>query len=168
MTTASATAKTVVIGLGEWSASNDTDTTLVCLGLGSCVALCAYDPVARVGGMAHCVLPRSAEGRNTGAGAKFVDTGIPLLLTEMERLGASRSRMTLKLVGGAKMITAPGVTAALNIGDRNVESAYATLARFGLRLAAEDTGGSRGRTVRLHVATGELVVSAAGEPGRRL
>lgn len=168
MTTASATAKTVVVGLGEWSVSNDRDTTLVCQGLGSCVALCAYDPVARVGGMAHCVLPHSAEGRNTGASAKFVDAGIPILLAEMERLGASRSRMILKLVGGARMITVPGVTAALNIGDRNIESAHATLAALGLRLAAEDTGGSRGRTVRLHVGTGQLVVSAAGEPGRRL
>ncbi len=167
MTTETAT-RTVVVGLGEWTVSDDRNATLVCLGLGSCVALCAYDPVARVGGMAHFVLPRSADGRNTGPGAKFVDTGIPLLLLEMERRGAVRSRLVLKIVGGARMITTPGLNAALNIGDRNVESARETLKALGLRIAAEDTGGAHGRTVRLDVRTGELTVSAAGQPGRPL
>jgi chemotaxis protein CheD len=159
---------TVVVGLGEWTVSTDPRTTLVCLGLGSCVALCAYDPVAKVAGLAHFVLPTSAEGRSAGPGAKFVDTGIPLLIGEMERLGAARSRLVLKIVGGARMITAPGVNGALNIGDRNVASARSTLAGLGLRIAAEDTGGVRGRTVRLNVGTGTLTVSAAGEPGRPL
>lgn len=168
MTATEAAAATVVVGLGEWAVSKDPDATLVCLGLGSCVALCAFDPVAKVAGMAHFVLPHSAEGRNAAAGAKFVDTGIPLLIRELERRGAVRSRLVLKIVGGARMITGPGANGALNIGDRNVASARTTLSSLGLRIAAEDTGGVRGRTVRLHVGTGALTVSAAGEPGRPL
>lgn len=168
MTTTEAATTTVVVGLGEWAVSTDPNVTLVCLGLGSCVALCAYDPVAKIGGMAHFVLPASAEGRNAGPAAKFVDTGIPVLLREMERLGAARSRLVLKIAGGARMITAPGLNGALNIGDRNVASARATLAALGLRITAEDTGGTGGRTVRLQVGTGMLTVSAAGKPGRPL
>ncbi len=168
MTTTQAVGTTVVVGLGEWAVSTDPNATLVCLGLGSCVALCAFDPVARVAGMAHFVLPTSAEGRASGPGAKFVDTGIPLLLREMERRGAIPSRLVVKIVGGARMITAPGINGALNIGDRNVASARATLATLGLRIAAEDTGGVRGRTVRFWVGTGAVMVSAAGEPGRPL
>ncbi len=152
-----------VIGLGEWKASKDDDAELVCLGLGSCVALCAYDPVARVGGMAHMVLPSSREGRVVGPGAKFVDLGVPLLLQDMEKIGASRSRLVLKIAGGAHMISAAGFNGHLNIGERNAASARDVISQLGLRLRAEDVGGARGRTVRLRVGTGQVVVSTAGD-----
>ncbi len=157
-----------VIGLGEFQVTSDPNTVLVCLGLGSCVALCAYDPFQKVGGMAHMVLPSSSEGRNSGRDAKFVDQAIPLLLQGMEHLGAARLRMIVKMAGGAHMITAPGFNGMRNIGDRNAEATRAILATLGLRLQGEDTGGSHGRTVRLYVSSGRLTVSTAGGPSREL
>lgn len=162
MTPVATQEKTIVVGLGELHVTRDADATLVCLGLGSCIALCAYDPVSRVAGMAHLVLPDSREGRDARRSAKFVDIGVPLLLEEMERLGAMRSRLILKIVGGAHMISSPSPNGVLNIGDRNAEAVRALLSSLGLPLQAADTGGNRGRTARLSVATGQLTVSTAG------
>ena len=156
--------KLTVLGLGELHASDDPDDVLACIGLGSCVALCAYDPYARIGGMVHLVLPNSVEGRTNGSDAKFVNLGIPLLLQRMETLGAIRRRTAVKLVGGAHMIVVPGFEKMPNIGDRNVEAARIMIASLGLKLCGGDIGGNRGRTVRLFVASGQLTVSTAGGP----
>ena len=69
--------ESIVLGLGEWRVTADPAATLVCLGLGSCVALCARDPLNKIGGMVHMVLPDSGEGRVQGNGAKFVDLAVP-------------------------------------------------------------------------------------------
>lgn len=153
--------KTVVLGLGELYATRDSTKTLVCLGLGSCVALALYDPTLRAGGMAHMVLPASAEGRG-GTGAKFVDEAVPRLVEEMEKLGSFRHRLIVKLVGGAQVLAAAHADGSLNIGCRNAEAAKKALRGLGLRLWASDLGGSHGRTVRLDLSTGRLTVSTAG------
>jgi chemotaxis protein CheD len=70
--------RTLVLGLGEWHASRDSELTLVCLGLGSCVGLCLFDPAAGVAGMAHMVLPKSMGEAASGKAAKFVDLAVPL------------------------------------------------------------------------------------------
>ncbi len=156
-----------IIGLGELEVSGSADAVLVCLGLGSCVALCAYDPVGRVGGMAHMVLPASSEGRAQGPDARFVDLGVPLLIDRMRRAGALRSRLVLKIAGGAHILAA-ATNGTLNIGRRNAEATREILTALGLQLHAEDTGGGHGRTVRLHVGTGEITVSTAGGTPRAL
>ena len=151
---------TTVLGLGEWDATAEEGAVLSCLGLGSCVAFAARDPVAEVIGMAHMVLPDSTLGR--GGGGKFVDTAIPLVLDKMKELGALRSRLTIYLVGGSQMLAK--VTGDHGrIGERNAEVARLTLASLRLPVKAEDLGGNRGRTVRLHRDGGEMTVSTAGE-----
>ena len=133
---------------------------LTCLGLGSCVALCAHDVEARVGGMAHLVLPSSASARSA-SGPKFVDIAIPLVIEQMENQGAVRRRIACYLLGGAHILKNT-TTEMAQVGSRNVEASRATLAALGLRLRAEDLGGERGRTVRLHVGSGLTEVSHAG------
>ena len=76
--------QTAAIGLGEMKVTKDDSVVLTCLGLGSCVGMAAYDPVSKVAGMAHIVLPRS-DGRS-GLPAKFADTAIPALVDEMCKL----------------------------------------------------------------------------------
>ena len=152
----------IVLNLGELRAAQGDNAVLVCLGLGSCVGLCAYDPVTRVGGMAHMVLPSSSEDRNGAGSPKFVDRAIPTLIEEMERMGALRSLMITKIVGGARMVNAGSAAGVLNIGDRNVVAAKTALANLGLPLHGADTGGTHGRTVRLSLNTGQLLVSIAG------
>ncbi len=150
-----------MLSLGEWAVSDEADRELVCLGLGSCVAFCAFDPKLQLAGMAHMVLPDSANGKPGGAEAKFVDLAIPLVLKEMEALGASRSKMKIHLAGGAQMLQGASFTDTMQIGKRNADAAQQTLKTLGLRIASEDTGGSSGRTVRLIVASGQLNVSTA-------
>jgi chemotaxis protein CheD len=159
----------IVLGLGQLHAAKEADTVLVCLGLGSCIGLSVYDPVSKVGGMAHMVLPSSSEGRSNGQQSpKFVDCAIPLLLDQMKELGALRSRMIIKIVGGAQMVNMNGSIGVLNIGDRNVEATKSALTSLGLPLHGADTGGNHGRTARLFLNSGKFLVSIAGGAGREL
>lgn len=149
----------IPLGLGEWAVSKDAHAHLVCMGLGSCVAFVAHDPVAGVGGMAHMVLPDSTAGRaSVAAPAKFVDVAIPLVLAEMDARGALRGRTKYHLVGGAQMLQ---TSLALNIGDRNVAAADSITSALRLRLSTRDVGGGHGRTVRLSVGTGALDIRLA-------
>ena len=150
-----------MLSLGEWAVTDDPGRELVCLGLGSCVAFCVHDASVGAAGMAHMVLPDSTNGKPGGAAAKFVDLAIPLVLKEMEALGATRSKMKIHLAGGAQMLHGASFTDTMLIGKRNAEAARETLKRLGLRITSEDTGGDSGRTVRLAVASGQLDISTA-------
>ena len=71
------------------------------LGLGSCIGIAIYDPVTKIGGLAHIMLPDSTKIRNNSNIAKFADTGIVELVNRMVRAGAGRTRMVAKIAGGA-------------------------------------------------------------------
>lgn len=152
-----------VAGLGELVSGVGADHVLVCYGLGSCIGLALHDPVARVGVLAHVVLPASSLGRGgTAPPAKYADMAVPAALAEAVRLGGQPSRLVARMVGGARMFPVAGMNGVLDIGARNVEAVRAALAASGIRLIAEDTGGSYGRTVQFFVDTGRLVVSTVG------
>lgn len=157
-----------MLSLGEWAVSNDPSDLLVCLGLGSCVALCLYDPLHSIGGMAHMVLPDSTATGAKSSGAKFVDVAVSLLLGEMEAKSAGRARLRAYLVGGALMLQGAAFKSTANIGDRNAEAARAALKSAGVLVRGEELGGSNGRTVRLEVSTGRLTVASAGQAGHEL
>ncbi|MCH7655636.1 MAG: chemotaxis protein CheD [Chloroflexi bacterium] len=156
----SAPDNTSVVGLGEIRVSKGADDVLVCLGLGSCVALCYHDPVAKVSGMAHIVLP-SSEGRTLTAPGKFADTAVPALVEAMTKAGGLKSRLQVRIAGGAQMTMASEASGIFSIGISNIEATKSALRRAGLRVAAEDTGGSAGRTVRLAARSGEVVVNTS-------
>lgn len=131
--------------------------TLSTLGLGSCVAIVLYDAVAQVGGMAHVLLPDTAMSRDPKPG-KFPSTAVPTLLTEMARLGAVRSRVRARLVGGASMFTALLPTVGINMGERNVIATREALTIAGIPIDAEDIGHDYGRSVYLRLDDGLLEV----------
>ena len=134
---------------------------LVCLGLGSCVAICLHDRLHNIGGMAHTVLPDSTAGRTSSSTAKFVDLALPLLLDEMAAAGSSRMHLTADIVGGASMLRGSSLTDVGNVGMRNAEAERSMLQRARLTLRIDETGGAHGRTVRLRVSTGELIMSSS-------
>ena len=152
------------VSIGEIVISKDSDDILVSYGLGSCVAICLYDPITKVGGMLHALLPSSPKenGRNT-LPSKFVDQGIPLLVKSIESLGVSSKSMIVKLCGGAHMLSSPGFNDVLNIGKRNVAVATETLQRQGFQISAQDTGGTSGRTVKLYINDGLVTVKTLGQ-----
>src|ERR1035437_4906834 len=102
------TKQSIVVGLGEVMVSNDPALLLVCVGLGSCIALCLHDRIAKVAGLAHMVLPSRRPGDETSPASKFVDSGTAALLQKMVKTGAMRSRLLVKIVGGARILAIPG------------------------------------------------------------
>ena len=130
---------------------------LTTVGLGSCVAILLHDPAARVGGLAHVLLPNDALARAGGSRAKFANTAVPLLLEEMAAAGAGR-RVTARIVGGASMFAALLQAGGVNMGERNVAETVRALDRAGVPLVGRDTGGDYGRSVTLDVATGRVEV----------
>lgn len=156
------------MGLGEMKVASGGPSTLACLGLGSCVGIAVYDPHSGVAGMAHFVLPADEGKTAPGGSAKFVDTGLERLIEAMIRKGAMKSRLVVKLAGGARMALAGANDAIFRIGERNAAAAKEALRREGMRLAASDLGGSRGRTLRMSVETGEVTVSGAGSGPTKL
>jgi chemotaxis protein CheD len=139
------------------------EDTLVTLGLGSCVAIVLHDEGARVGGMAHILLPEPALSRDQGNVNKFATTAVPALVQEMARLGARPGRLKARLVGGAAMFQGLMVPGALNMGARNVIAAREALQRAGIPLVAEEVGADYGRSVRFQVGSGRTVVSSVGK-----
>lgn len=133
---------------------------LVTYALGSCVGICLYDPLAKVAGMVHILLPYQKEAVNAKNSYKFADAGVLLLIREMEKMGALRSRMTAKLAGGAEMFQYAG--AGTKIGMRNVQAAKEALRQAGIKISAEDTGENHGRTIWFSAETGELEVRRVG------
>ena len=138
------------------------EDTLVTLGLGSCVAIVLHDQAARVGGMAHVLLPEPALSRDRGNASKFATTAVPALVQEMARIGARPGRLTARLIGGAAMFQGLMVPGSLNMGARNVIAAREALERAGIPLLGEQVGGDFGRSVRFQVGAGRTVVSSVG------
>ena len=136
---------------------------LITYALGSCIGVCFHDPVAKVGALLHIMLPLNMEAgrKNT---LKYADTGIRETLRQMESKGASRSRITAKIAGGAKMFEVSGSNGLGNIGQRNIESVKATLRRENIRLLAEHTGGTVARTLLFDPATGQACIRSYGRP----
>ena len=134
------------------------------LGLGSCIGLTFYDPVTKIGGMGHYMLPASKQMRNNSNIAKFADTGIEELLRRVVGAGANRGRLVAKIAGGAKMFEVSGMSNVGNIGERNAIAAKEKLKELKIRLIAEDTGLNYGRTVELHCETGEFYIKSVGKP----
>lgn len=162
------TERIIMVGLGEICVTNDRSSVLACLGLGSCIGLCAYDSRARVAGMAHIVLPESNRGSLGEMSTKYADIAIPRLLEEMGECGAVKPHISVKLVGGAQMIQNVALESVLQVGKRNLEMTINILAREGIRLLATDTGGNFGRSVQLSVDSGKVMVRVAGGEYREL
>jgi chemotaxis protein CheD len=139
------------------------DDTLVTLGLGSCVAILLHDADARVGGLAHVLLPEPALSRDQGNASKFATTAVPALVQEMARLGARPGRLKARLVGGAAMFQTLMVPGSLNMGARNIIASRQALETAGIPLVAEDVGGDYGRSVRFYVGAGKTTVSSVGK-----
>lgn len=133
---------------------------LITYALGSCIGLCFHDPRLRLGALLHVMLPLNMEaGRKNPL--KYADTGIRETLRQMEAKGASRSRITVKIAGGAKMFEVKGGNLG-NIGQRNIESVHTVLKQEGIRLLAENVGGSVARTLLFDVVSGQGCIKSYG------
>jgi chemotaxis protein CheD len=144
------------------------DDVLLTIGLGSCVAILLHDAEARVGGLAHVLLPSPALTRADGNPAKFPQSAVPRLLELMRADGARPERITGRLAGGARMFAALAPLGTIQMGERNLVAARQVLCHHGVRLIGEAVGGDFGRTVRLRVRDGVVEVSTASHGVKHL
>ncbi|HET8648753.1 MAG TPA: chemotaxis protein CheD [Gemmatimonadales bacterium] len=141
---------------------------LLTVGLGSCVAVVLHDPVAKVGGMAHVLLPSPALSRNDGNPGRFPQTAVPRLLELMTEAGAAPSRITARLAGGASMFASLAAPGTIQMGERNVVACRQVLSEHELPVVGEAVGGDFGRTVRLDTATGAVEVMSVAHGVQQL
>jgi chemotaxis protein CheD len=147
------------VRMGEIEVSKRTGDELVARGLGSCIGLALIDRVSGVAGMAHVVLPES-NGSDPQPG-KFADTAVPALIAQVQKAGAVLRRLDAVIAGGARMFE----LGEMDIGARNAAAVKTALTRAGLTVRAADTGGNRGRTMRMTVGEFDVTVKeAGGEP----
>ena len=155
----------VKVGMADLKVAKAPDS-LITLGLGSCIGLTLYDPVTKIGGMVHYMLPDSTQLKNNTNIAKFGDTGIRELYNQMIKRGAMPRRMVAKIAGGAKMFEVSGLSNVGHVGERNALQAKKMLKELQIPLVAEDTGLNYGRTVTLDCETGEFFIKAVGKTNK--
>jgi len=150
----------IVVGMADLKVAKAPDI-LTTLGLGSCIGITLYAQAKKIGGMAHIMLPtyKGFEGQNI---AKFADSAIIELVNQLARLGAPRGILVAKIAGGAHMFGRSQTNDMLKIGERNAAASLAILKQLGIPVVANDTGGTHGRTIELHMDTGALKIKTVG------
>jgi chemotaxis protein CheD len=120
--------------------------------LGSCVAVCLYDPILKCGGMNHYMLPLwNGEGLES---PKYGNVAIDMLLAKMTHLSSRKETLIAKVFGGANQYDRK--SNAFNIGERNIQLALYTLKKYGIAVAASSLGGAHGRKVLFDTASGQV------------
>jgi len=160
-------AELIKVGMADYKVGRY-PASLISYGLGSCVGIALYDPVTKIGGLAHIMLPDSKQARSTENPAKFADTALPKMLDDLQKLGALKTRLTAKIAGGAQMFSFTNTTDIMRVGERNAEAVRIILKKLDLRLLADDTGGNYGRTVELKLDTGVFRVKTIDKGEKEL
>jgi chemotaxis protein CheD len=152
----------IVVGVSEARASGEAEHVLVTYALGSCIGVALYDPVVCVGGLLHYQLPSSTVNPQ-GAERKpamFADTGMNWIMNQMERMGAQKRRIRVRIAGGAKMLNDQTM---FDIGRRNHAAIRKILFQNGMFIEKEFVGGTTPRTVHMNIADGMLTLKSNSE-----
>lgn len=176
------------LNMGQWQVTDSPQCELIAPSLGSCVALCLYDSVRAVGGMAHVVLPSRTQRsipvekqNDPYPSAKYADEAVLLLINEMIKLvGHSDLHLTSKLAGGAQMFKGAYQSNPDHsddshskkgfplIGKNNADVLERELGKFNIPIKGRDLGGTWGRTVTFVISTGEVFIQRIGSSERTL
>lgn len=152
----------IVVGVADLAVTRDPKKSIVTYALGSCIGVTLYDPIAKVGGMLHFMLPESTVSQDKAAAnpAMFGDLGIPLLHQKMLEAGAKKERLIVCAAGGAEVLADDG---HFRIGNRNRTILRKILWKLNLLLSAEDTGGQNSRTLALRIEDGAISMRVQGK-----
>lgn len=147
----------VLVDIADMRVSADYGCILATSSLGACIGVAIYDPLTRVGGLLHYILP---EARTNPDRARlnpflFADTGIPMLFREAYKYGAVRGRLQIKLAGGANVLDPIHY---FNIGKRNYLAARRLFFKNNLLITSELVGGYSGKSMRLYLEDGRVEV----------
>ena len=156
--------ETIIVGMAEIKVSK-APNQISCLGLGSCIGVCAYYAPLKIGGIAHIMLPSIALVRDESAAnpAKFADTAFPLLVDEMVKSGCERGQLVIKIAGGAQMFATSYADERLSIGLKNIAAVEAICNQMGYKITAKVVGGNAGKSVILDLNNGIVQVRTLSE-----
>jgi chemotaxis protein CheD len=152
----------LVVGVADLQVSRDASRSIITSALGSCIGVTLYDPVAKVGGMLHFMLPESTVSADKAAAnpAMFGDLGLPILFDKVLAAGAKRERLIVCAAGGTEVLADDG---HFRIGSRNRTLLRKILWKLNILLAADDTGGQHSRTLTLRLADGTISIRSQGK-----
>jgi chemotaxis protein CheD len=152
--------RSMIVGGADCQVSRDNQASLVTYALGSCIGIAIYDPLARVGGMLHFMLPESSLDPEKARlnPYMFADTGVPLLFRRAYGEGADKRRLVVRVAGGAQVIEGGGM---FNIGKRNYLAVRKLLWKAGVLIHAEAVGGNESRTIKLEIGSGRMLLRTA-------
>ncbi|MFP4023226.1 MAG: chemotaxis protein CheD [Thiohalospira sp.] len=120
--------------------------------LGSCVAVCLYDPVLKYGGMCHYMLPLwNGDGL---ASPKYGNIAIEKLVEKMINFGSKKFNLKAKIFGGGEVIETENPK--FNVGQRNIVFAKEMLAEENIPVVSSSVGGKLGRKIIFFTDTGEV------------
>ena len=155
----SPTSEKVTVGVADLAVRKSRDCRLVTHALGSCIGITVYDPEHGVGGMLHFMLPKAATPKmdSDRPPAMFASKGIPLLFRKAYELGGEKNRLIVCAAGGAEFLED---CAGFQVGKRNKVMMKKLFFKNDIVLAAEDTGGSRARTMYLDLSDGKVTIGS--------
>ncbi|MCC6581156.1 MAG: chemotaxis protein CheD [Phycisphaeraceae bacterium] len=150
-----------VVGISDLKTSRDGEDVLITYSLGSCIGVSLWDPVARVGGLMHALLPlsRMDPAKATTNPAMFADTGVIELIQRVQALGAQKNRLVVKVAGAGTPLNS---ATQFNIGERNYTVLRKVLWKNDILLAAEEVGGNQPRTLSLRIDDGRTFIKSKG------
>lgn len=149
-----------VVGVSELRVSNDISESIITYALGSCLGIAVYDPVEKVGGLLHVMLPlsKSDPEKAEKKPAMYVDTGVSLLLDRLYALGAEKKNLVISVAGGASMKQSEQED-YFKIGKRNFVTLRKLLWKNGYMISSQDVGGSISRTMALRMEDGLVTIN---------
>ena len=152
----------IIIGVADMKVSNDSETVLATYSLGSCIGLAIYDPIEKIGGLLHYMLPESSLDRVKAKKNPYMfgDTGIPLLFKEAYKFGAKKQRIKTIVLGGSQILDQKGL---FNIGQRNFTILRKMFWKNNVMIDFQDVGGNVNRTLKLEIESCLLYTLRAHE-----
>jgi len=152
----------ITVNISDMKVSSNPEDVLVTYSLGSCVGVTLYDPLQKIGGLIHCMLPLSKVDpeRAKEVPYMFVDTGLPLMLQTLINMGANKNRIVAKVAGGAVLLDDNGM---FRIGERNHIVVRKLLWKNNILISSEDVGGTLARTLYLQINDGKTIIKSAGK-----
>ena len=156
--------KEVSIHIGECHVSRE--PTVIRTLLGSCVAVCLFDPVTRVGGMNHILLPGQADLQHYDAPTRYALNAMDLLITDIMKLGGNRHHLTAKVFGGGNII--PSISEEFGMGQKNIAFVLEFLRIENIRITGQDLGGFDSRRIYFHTDSGDVFLKRIVNSNLRL
>jgi len=151
--------KLINVGIADFQLASGNEVLRTILG--SCVGICLYDPVKRIGGLSHIMLPVKKSEKTSPK--KYADTAIAMMLEDLKKKGAKKDNLIAKIIGGATMFNISENSMMGEIGKNNIVKVREILKAEGIDLVAEDVGGDYGRTIDFFVENGEIKIKSLGK-----